>query len=187
MNMYLQSSLSINTRRTYSSGFKAYQSFCAQLFVHMFPLKENTLQLYVTSLAGRLQFSTIKVYLSSLQYCSILRGYEEKIATMGKLYYVMRGIRRLHAGGKKQRLPITPSHLRQMILFIEQSGFTKYDKSMWKALILIAFYGLLRVPEYVCPSKHKFEKDINLMPSDLVFTKDIVTLNIKASKGSKRI
>ena len=183
MNLYLQSALSPSTRHTYCSGFKVYYTFCKQISQRTFPLKESILQLFVTSLAGRLKYSSIKVYLCGIQYQSIICGFQEKIATMGKLYYVMRGIRRVHSTGcVKQRLPITPSHLRDMISFVQNSLFSNYDKAMWKCLILLAFFGLLRVSEYVCPGQRKYDPSINLMPSDVKFCGDIVYINLKASK-----
>ena len=183
MNLYLQSALSPSTRHTYCSGFKAYYTFCKQISQRTFPLKESILQLFVTSLAGRLKYSSIKVYLCGIQYQSIICGFQEKIAPMGKLYYVMRGIRRVHSTGRvKQRLPITPSHLRDMISFVQNSLFSNYDKAMWKCLILLAFFGLLRVSEYVCPGQRKYDPSINLMPSDVKFCGDIVYINLKASK-----
>ena len=133
------------------------------------------------SLAARVKFSTIKVYLCGVQYESLIHGFYTKISSMCKLYYVLRGIRRLHPHfGSKQRLPITPSHLRDMNSFLQKSLFSNYDKAMWKCLMLTAFFGLLRVSEYTCTTK--YNHTINLNPLDLTFSKDIVYLNIKASK-----
>ena len=150
MNRYFEYALAPSTRSTYRSGLNSYSVFCKQLRASRFPLQEINLQLFVTSLATRVKYSTIKVYLSGIQYQSITLGFDTKISDMGKLYYVLRGIWRLQCNGSCQRLPITPQHLRDMITFIENSLFTSYDKAMWKGLILVAFFGLLRVSEYVC-------------------------------------
>ena len=70
-----------------------------------------------------------------------------------------------------------------MITFIENSLFTSYDKAMWKGLILVAFFGLLRVSEYVCPSNTKYDTAIHLLPTDINFSGSSAHINIKASKS----
>ena len=174
MNMYFQVSLAPNTRVTYRSGLNAYRTFCKQLSTHIFPISEINLQLFVMSLASRVKFNTVKVYLCGIQYESIVRGYTNKISSMSKLHYVMRGIRRMHPNSSLQRLPITPTHLREMINFIQTSSFSNHDKAKWKCLILVAFFGLLRVSEYTCFSKSNYNNTIQLMPFDISFSNNIV-------------
>ena len=55
---------------------------------------------------------------------------------------------------------------------------------MWSCLILVAFFGLLRVSEYVTPSKTSFDHKIHLSASDISFSLcgNIVYLLIKTSK-----
>ncbi|XP_057308088.1 uncharacterized protein LOC130645976 [Hydractinia symbiolongicarpus] len=152
MNRYLISALSPNARSTYLSGIRSFQRFCNEISAPMFPLKELTLQLFVTFLAGRVKFSTIKVYLCGIQYQSNFCGYNEKLVSMHKLFYVLRGIRRCHPPVVSRRLPITPAHLHEMLTYIDHTQFSPHDKALWKCIILVAFFVFLRVSEYVCPS-----------------------------------
>ena len=71
-----------------------------------------------------------------------------------------------------------------MVRFVENSLFSSHDKALWVSLILTAFFGLLRVSEYTCPSKKKFDLAIHLTPSDIVFLKcgNVVYITLKASK-----
>ena len=184
MNFYFEAALAPSTRSSYRSGLNRYILFCKRTYATPFPLAEIVLQLFVTSIANYVKFSTIKVYLCGIQYQSIVCGYSEKICAMPKLHYVMRGIRRSHPNNIIRRLPITPSHLREMIQFINESLFSDHDKALWAGLILIAFFGLLRVSEYTCPSKNKFDPEFHLAPSDIKLSKcgNIISITIKASK-----
>ena len=78
MNRYFEYALAPSTRSTYRSGLNSYSVFCKQLRVSRFPLQEINLQLFVTSLAARVKYSTIKVYLSGIQYQSITLGFDKK-------------------------------------------------------------------------------------------------------------
>lgn len=186
MNQFFLLALAPTTRSTYRSGLRSYKLFCLQLSLVLFPLSELNLQLFVTSSASRVSYSTIKVYLCGIQYESIIRGYPEKISSMVKLYYVLRGIRRTQGSKwtKQKRLPITPSHLRSMLYYIHNSKFSSHDKAMWSCLILVAFFGLMRVSEYVCPSSSSFNPDLHLSTQDISFSSrdSVAIIRIKASK-----
>ncbi|XP_057290774.1 uncharacterized protein LOC130613448 [Hydractinia symbiolongicarpus] len=73
-----------------------------------------------------------------------------------------------------------------MLKFILKSKFTCHDKALWSALILVAFFGFLRVSEFVTPSKNFYDPKIHLSPSDIEFSSyAIVKLTIKASKTAQ--
>ena len=150
----------------------------------MFPLEEHTLQLYVCSVADKLKYSSIKVYLCGVQYESVVRGYKNRMVNMSRLYYVLRGIRKSHPSNVIRRKPITIQHLHHMIKFINNSQFRRRDKALWKCLILMAFFALLRVSEYVVPSNVAFDPCVHLTPADVVVdsSDNCVMLKIKASK-----
>lgn len=185
LNYYLSKAISGSTRNTYRSGLVAYHRFCCQLKIKMFPLQEYYLQLFVTSLAGKVKYSTIKTYLCGVQYESTISGFNDKIFSMSRLYYTIRGIRRSHPDDHRIRLPIKPKHLKLMLNYIHSSLFSEHDKAMWSALILLAFFGLLRVSEYVTPSSKNFNQAIHLSPSDVKLSAcgNIVYVMIKASKN----
>ena len=94
MQQFFLAGLSPNTRSSYRSGLKSYLIFCKQISCEPFPVLESTLQLFVTSLAKRVAYSTIKVYLCGVQYENLVCGFNNKISQKPRLYYVLRGIRR---------------------------------------------------------------------------------------------
>ena len=134
-------SISPNTRKKYSSGFNQYKKFCLEIGASPFPLVESVLVLFVASISQRVSHKTIKVYLSGVQFESVIRGFVEKISLMGRLFYVIRGVRRMQGSQfvRHRRLPITPSHLNEIIKFVDRSCFSVHDKLMWKAVVCLHF------------------------------------------------
>ena len=150
-----------------------------------FPTSELVLCLFVVSLARRnLSFKTIRVYLFGIQFHSLLHGYPVKISSMQYLYYTLRGIRRIQGNTltRPPRNPITVALLWTMQAFIASSHFSLHDKSLWRCVTVVAFFGLLRVSEFTCESA--FDHTVHLSPSDISFNtaSSIMYINIKASK-----
>ena len=82
------------------------------------PLYESVLCKFETHLADEsLQYRSIKTYLSGLRYFHISVGLGDPYkAHMSKLYYVLKGVKRVQAmsgSGTRERLPITPNILRK--------------------------------------------------------------------------
>lgn len=103
---------------------------------------------------------------------------------MNYLYYTLRGIRRIQGNSltRPPRSPITVSHLWSLYAFIESSHFSPHDKSLWRCLVVVAFFGLLRVSEFTCSGI--FYPTLHLAPSDISFNEafSIMYVNIKGSK-----
>ena len=85
-----------------------------------FPLNQFILLFYVTFLARRVCYATIKVYLAAIQYKSNLFGYTSHIADMHQLFYLLRGVRRLQGSSRRRprRCPVTINHLRLLFNYI---------------------------------------------------------------------
>ena len=112
-----------STRSIYSTGIRAYRTFCLHTSLPALPLHELTLQRFVTSLVYRLGYKSIKVYLSGIQYWAILLGDPAHISGMGCLFYLLRGIRRVQGSSfhRSRRLPITIHHLLPVTLSVAVS------------------------------------------------------------------
>ena len=115
---YLDAALAPTTMATYNTGILQYKRFCAGLKVTTFPLTAATLELFVTALAQRVGYKTIKVYLSGLQFHSALAGWPVRVAQMTTLNYVLRGIRRVQGPSftRRPRAPILVAHLQRFFL-----------------------------------------------------------------------
>ena len=152
----------------------------------MFPLEEFRLQRYVVSLANRLACKTIKVYLSGIQFFGLLIGSDVRIASFPRLYYVLRGIRRLQGDRfrRPRRLPITYQHMLIMSSRIRLQMYTNFESLMLRSACALAFFGLLRCSEYTSPRRSSFDSDSTLLVQDISFNAafNIMYVRIKASK-----
>ena len=152
-----------SSRKSYLTGFCRYQAFCQSLRRNVFPASERIIVAFVTSLANSgLRLASIKIYLCGIHYIATVLSHACNLSSMGQLRLLARGIRRSQGRSlRPSRSPITPSHLRRMLYFIQNSRFSPRDKSLWRALILTAFFGLLRVSEYTSPSVSSFNPSTN--------------------------
>ena len=182
---FLRASLAPNTLRTYGAGLRQYLNFCSVIQVTPFPLAAPTLELFVTSLARRVAYKSIRVYLSGLQYFSTIRGWPHHVSSMATLHYILRGIRRVQGPSftRPVRAPFLVSHL----LSVFRRGpalFSPRDVSMIRAAFALAFYGLLRVSEFTSPHVASWDPEIHLSRADVVILPPFTSLSlrIKASK-----
>ena len=186
IRLCLLSALAPSTLTTYRTGFRSYRLFCIHSGHSLFPLEEFRLQRYVVSLANRLAFKTIKVYLSGIQFFGILIGSNIRIASFPRLFYVLRGIRRLQGDRfrRPRRLPITYQHMLIMASRIQLQRYTPFESLMLRSASALAFFGLLRCSEYTSPRRNSFDADSTLLVQDISFNAafNIMYVRIKASK-----
>lgn len=186
LRRYHDLALADSTRATYQSSFNSYVIFCTQINTQPFPVQQPYLQYFVTALARRLSYRTIKVYLSGIQYHSVRHGYQSNIAAMDQLYYLLRGIRRSQGNShmRPRRAPITISNMYSLLNFIRASQYHPTDQLMLRSAVTLAFFGLLRSAEYTSPSPSTFDLTVTLLPSDVSILPDMSMLyvHIKASK-----
>ena len=186
MNSIMSVALAPNTMRTYRSGIQTNKIFCIQCGLRQLPLVETTLQRFVASSVYRLSYRTLKVYLAGIQYWSIMVGFDVSLAAMPRLYYLLRAVRRIQGNSfqRRTRLPITTSHLRLMFHRLEFLQYGSFQKVMFKAVITLAFFGLLRVSEYTSNARYSFNQNTTLLRSDISFNNNfsIMFITVKASK-----
>ena len=183
--LLLSQSLAPSTIKTYSTGVRHFFNFCQQFFIPVLPIEEVVLENFASSMAHRVGFNTIKVYLCGIQTFSIVHRCPVKIRDMTSLKYVLRGIKRSQ-GPSHTRItkdPISMAQLRHIISVIKQS-YTPRDGNMFMAAILLAFFGMLRVSEYTAPSISTYEPSCHLGINDVGvnWQRQIMHVNIKISK-----
>jgi len=181
-----QYALAPNTFRLYNTALSSYNNFCYQVNLLPFPISEYLLELYVTAVSNRLAYATIKLYLSGIQYHSRMNGSTVNISSMSRLYYALRGVRRIQGAHRTlpQRLPITISHLHCIYRYLDDSSYCTEDKLMLKSVVSLAFYALLRCSEYTSSSAVSFDVTSNLLFRDIRFNNPI-TIAYITLKGSK--
>ena len=179
-------SLASSTLHSYQSGVNSYMEFCRYWRLASLPLSEITLRRYVSSLAFRVAYKTIKVYMAGIQFWSIRSGSNLRLYNMPRLYYTLRGIRRWQGSrfAQPRRMPITIYHLQLIHHRLSLIQYTNYDRVLYRAALSLAFFGLLRCSEYTSFTQHRHDPTVTLLTSDIRFSQDgsIMYVHIKASK-----
>ena len=186
MVLFFQASIAGSTASTYQTGWRNYQWFCRDTNIAMLPLNQWVLQCFVTWLARRISYKSIKVYLTGVQYFSTIIGYPERILHMHRLFYLLRGIRRQQGTQfrRPRRTPITISHLQLLLAHIKDGIHSVADKAMLRSAVTLAFFGLLRVSEFVSQAESQYDPESTLLVSDVSITQDVqlAKITIKKSK-----
>ena len=184
-NGYLSRALATSSMGTYKTGIKQYIAFCNKVRAPTIPLSESTLENFSVSLSSRISYKSIKVYLYGVQFWSKLQGCGVLIKKMHRLKYVLRGIRRAQGNSfnRPTRPPITWSMLQQVCAFVARSE-SPHDADMLISAALLAFFGLLRVSEYTCPSPSNYDHEVHLSVQDVTvqWHRGLALVNIKSSK-----
>ena len=181
----LNLALAPTTRDNYASSYQKFTKFCSHHRINILPVLENTLIAFATDLSYTLAHSSIKVHLAAVGFHCAIQGQAIPFKTFKRLYYLMRGIKRVQGGKRKKRkrAPITPSMLKSININLFNSSHVYEDKVMLWAALLTAFYGFLRVSEFTSARKKTFDPTTRLPFSDMNFASDgSVTLLIKTSK-----
>ena len=132
---------------------------------------------------------TLKAYLSAVRYLHIAEGKPDPFQiAMNCLQYTLAGIKRSEceqAGTVRERLPITPSLLRQIKAIWEKSASNQDVVMLWAACCLV-FFCFLRSAEMTVPSDAAFDPSIHLCLGDVSVdnpaTPTVTQVVIKQSK-----
>ena len=169
------------------SGVRSYLNFCEMSGLTPFPVSEASLCFFaVFSFNRGIACKTTKVYITGVLHQNTMLGSNAHLPLMPVLQRIIRGIRRRQGNSliRKPRKPITTEHLLTISSFLLRSGHNVHDKYMLLASCLTAFFGLLRVSEFSCPTLSFYDPAIHLSRSDVIFNPDfsMMSLSIKASK-----
>jgi hypothetical protein len=189
---YARQAIEPSTRRTYNVGQRQFRTFCIeQGLVHNggghLPASPQTVVYFVTYLAMKgLAYKTIKLYLSAIKFDVACSGSPDVISTNFALQQVLRGIKKSNSNPRLIRLPITINVLSAMEAHLH-SVLNALDRVMWRACMRLAFYGFLRVSEFVAPSPHQFDPETHLGAADVSFYYNTgglshMSIHIKQSK-----
>ena len=147
------------------------------------PTDEWTLCLFATFLAGSIQHSSIKVYLSAIRSLHIEEGFPDPLIDSLRLRRVVRGIKRSQGSSDMQRLPITDDIL--MVIF-SALDLSLFDHRMFWAACNLAYFGFLRSAEFTVPNLASFSCSLHQSLADIAVDSDTkpscLRVRIKASK-----
>ena len=178
--------MATSTFRCYDTALQSYQNFCIGSSVSIFPLQEHTLQRYAAYMARLVSYKTIKTYLAGLQYHSHVSGWPTSIKSMIRLYYLLRGIRRVQGSSfdRVRRRPITTVHLRLIRYRLRFLVYSDFERLALTSAATVAFFGLLRCSEYTCASSSSFDPLVDLLASNVTIAENLTIMSVRL-KSSK--
>ena len=185
---YLAQGLAASTRKSYATAQSQFLSFCRQVGrIHSSgspcPADEWTLCLFATFLAGSLQHSSIKVYLSGVRALHIEQGFADPLHNCLRLQRVIRGIKRTQGSPSSSRLPITDD---LMLVIWKSLNLQLPDHCMFWVACTLGYFGFLRSAEFTVPSLASFSPSVHLGVQDLAVDSSTapscIRVTIKASK-----
>lgn len=120
---------------------------------------------------SHLRYETIKLYLSGIRHFYIRYNIDSPLNYPGQLLqlqYVLRGLKKSQQNNPITRLPITFDLLERMIRILPKH-MCLYDEAMYRAILLLAFFGFLRCGEFTVQQEGKFNPMLNLCLGDVSF------------------
>ena len=148
-------------------------SFANQFNIQQFPATSLTLRYFCTSIAQRVSYKTIKVYLAGIRLEHLERGLHDP--TDDKLLQLLcTGIKRSQGTTSRTRLPITIDLLRSLKTQLRNdSSYSLLEKRLLWSAFTLAFYGFLRASEFTSSS---------LQWLDVQFSATTVAIDLRQSK-----
>ena len=158
-----------STRPTYRAGVRSYQQFCNQFNIQQFLATSLTLRYFCTSIAQRVSYKTIKVYLAGICLEHLERGlHDPKDDKL--LQHLCTGIKRSQGTTSRTCLPITIDLLRSLKTQLRNdSSYSLLEKRLLWSAFTLAFYGFLRASEFMSSS---------LQWSDVQFSATTVAIDL---------
>jgi len=141
----LKNSKSTNTLRAYQADFKDFSAFCAKNGLNSIPTEPKILSIYLTHLASRSKFSTLKRRIASISVIHKIKGHyldTKHPIIMENLH----GIKRVRGTNQKSKKPILINDLKSIINKIDEINQPEKKKLEIKQLYLLDFLEDLEDP-----------------------------------------
>ena len=137
----------------YQRAWVVFRQFYAQFYGcadPQLPLPPTCIPLFISYLSfQKLASSTIKSYLSAISYVHKIKGLHDptKSFLVEKLSTALSRQQPLDI-----RLPITRPILHELLRSLSFSNSSAFQRSLFSAMFLVAFYGLFRIGELATKS-----------------------------------
>ena len=147
---------------------RTYLLFCGAFDRQPFPVKKDTICAYSCFLAENFKsFNSVQNYMSGVKTWSSLPEYNNDAFQSPMLKIILTGLSKLNLSVPNRRLPFQPQHLLDIY---ESLDFTlTEDLTLW-ALLLVAFFTMLRKSHFANTSRKSFSVNEQLTRGDFRFT-----------------
>lgn len=144
----LDSALAPGTKKSYQRAWRTLQQFYERFYespTPQLPLSSSHLALFIAYLsAKKLAPSTITSYLSAIGYVHKIKGYTDPTKSF-LIHKLLTALSRRRLADL--RLPITRPVLHELIRSLRHTNSSAYQRCLYSAMFLLAFYGFFRIGE----------------------------------------
>ena len=148
MRDLLGSALTAGSKKSYQRAWLSFQIFYDRFYgpsTPQLPLSSPQLALFISYLsAKKLAPSTITCYLSAISYVHKIKGYIDPTKSF-LVHKLLTAVSRQRLADL--RLPITRPVLHELIKSLQHTTSSAFQRSLYSAMFLLAFYGFFRVGE----------------------------------------
>ena len=163
---------------------RTYLLFCGAFDRQLFPVKKDTICAYSCFLAENFKsFNSVQNYMSGVKTWSSLLEYNNDAFQSPMLKLTLTGLSKLNLSVPNRRLPFQPQHLLDIYESLDLT--LTEDSTLW-ALLLVAFFAMLRKSQFANTSRKSFSVNEQLTRGDFRFTEKGMVITIKWSKTRQR-
>ena len=173
------SNLCESTKATYKSHLRAYLRFCIYFECDPVPINNTNLFLYAVFLACTLKPDSVRQYLNIVRLIHLESGLSNPLEGNYALRMLLRGIQKRKGQPPRQKLPITPSILKEIVTKLDLSD--SFQATFW-AVCLVAFYTFCRKSTLLPKSPKNFNKTLDLCQKDICVSGNGLLITIKRTK-----
>lgn len=205
LSKYLaENALTVTTRNAYNRAKLMYKNFLSKYFTGapLFPMSSEHIVLFISCCYQKqLSPQTVTTYLSALAHFNKMEGYPDPTQDF-IVKRTLQGFQKLKAR-PDTRLPITPVILQKIVNALPQCTQSFYQKTLFKAMFLLAFHAFLRVGEITSTTNNtlnlsaiSFAHQPNGVPESMSLTmvdykhhrgKPPVTFHLKANNENPQL
>jgi len=172
---YEVEALARSTRGSYSTGAKAFVSFCVAFaclgcLEPLLPASDEVLAYFITFMSWFVAPSSIKNYLAGVRQLHLQRGHTWRpVSERHRVASTLQGVRRYWDRPSKPVMPLTLQNLKEMSRHVEFGALS--ELSLWAA-ILVGFFGLFRKDNLTMGKEDACNSRAALVRDDVMFTED---------------
>ncbi|MES9882073.1 MAG: hypothetical protein ABW185_14455, partial [Sedimenticola sp.] len=116
VTFYRGNTFAASTAKTYHTQLTCYLNFCSEMGIVPVPLAQINLGRYIAFLSRKLCFTSIRQYLNVVRLVHIEAGHQNPLADNWYATSVLKGVRRVKGTATKQKLPITITVLKAILV-----------------------------------------------------------------------
>ena len=172
----LHSAISEGSRKTYERAWTTYVEFYSEFCDSrsaLLPVSINNLAVFISYLSARkFASSTISTYVSALSYVHKLGNFPDPTKNF-LVQKLLSAHSTLHSS-PDVRLPITRSVLQHLVLALNNTNSSAFQRLLYQTMFLVAFYGFFRVGELTAKSAN-FQPLLQIRDLHFHFKQNFVT------------